>query len=69
MLTRRLLDSNSSKEPASKGTFGTKTFVFTDDLDVNNRLFEMIADAEGWNHAFKKPLRLGRLFNIKHQGA
>jgi ATP-dependent Lhr-like helicase len=54
MLTRRMLDSNSNKEPASKGTFGTKTFVFTDDLDVNNRLFEMIADAEGWSHAFKK---------------
>jgi len=54
MLTRRMLDSNSDKEGVSKGTFGTKTFVFTDDLDVNNRLFEMIADAEGWNHAFKK---------------
>jgi len=54
MLTRRMLDSNSNKESASKGTFGTKTFVFTDDLDVNNRLFEMIADAEGWSHAFKK---------------
>jgi len=54
MLTRRMLDSNSNKEPASKGTFGSKTFVFTDDLDVNNRLFEMIADAEGWSHAFKK---------------
>ncbi|ALO34574.1 hypothetical protein CMT41_07485 [Colwellia sp. MT41] len=53
MLTRRMLDSNN-KEPVSKGTFGTKTFVFTDDLDVNNRLFEMIADAEGWSHAFKK---------------
>jgi superfamily II DNA or RNA helicase len=54
MLTRRMLDSNSNKKPVSNGTFGTKTFVFTDDLDVNNRLFEMIADAEGWSHAFGK---------------
>ena len=51
MLSRRMLDN---KFGISKGTYGKKTFVFTDDLDVKNRLFEQVSDAEGWNHAFGK---------------
>lgn len=50
MLLRRMLDNENNV--VSEGTYGTKSFVFTDDLDVNNRLFEMIADAEGWDHGF-----------------
>lgn len=50
MLLRRMLDNESNV--VSEGTYGTKSFVFTDDLDVNNRLFEMVADAEGWEHGF-----------------
>lgn len=50
MLLRRMLDNESNN--VSHGAYGTKSFVFTDDLDVNNRLFEMIADAEGWDHKF-----------------
>lgn len=46
MLTRRILDN--SVERKSRGMWGTKTFAFTDDLDVNNRLFSGYADAEGW---------------------
>ena len=46
MLTRRILDSNRLKP--SQGIWGSKTFVFTDDLDVNNRLYSQLADAEGW---------------------
>ncbi len=46
MLTHRILDDSVNK--ISKGTWGNKTFVFTDDLDVNNRLFSGLADAEGW---------------------
>ncbi|MDA7686504.1 protein DpdJ [Pseudomonadales bacterium] len=46
MLTRRLLDSYQQKP--SKGIWGSKTFIFTDDLDVNNRLYSQLADAEGW---------------------
>lgn len=50
MLTRRILD----KKNESKGTWGKKTFLFTDDLDVNNRLFSQLADAEGyWQHGGK----------------
>lgn len=45
MLTRRILDTRKSR---SRGTWGSKTFVFTDDLDANNRLYHQLADAEGW---------------------
>ncbi|WP_297510607.1 protein DpdJ, partial [Flavobacterium sp.] len=50
MLTRRLLDDGNK---VSKGTWGSKTFIFTDDLDVNNRLFHQLADAEGWKTSYK----------------
>ena len=46
MLTRRLQDRCLDKK--SSGTWGCKTFVFTDELDVNNRLFYQLSDAEGW---------------------
>jgi ATP-dependent Lhr-like helicase len=50
MLTSRLLDNNKH---ISKGTWGEKTFVFTDDLDSINRLFHQLADAEGWKTSYK----------------
>ena len=46
MLTRRILDNRQN--PRSEGVWGTKTFVFADDLDTINRLFPQFADAEGW---------------------
>lgn len=46
MLTRRILD-NCQRKP-SQGLWGSKTFIFTDDLDVTNRLYSQLADAEGW---------------------
>lgn len=46
MLTRRVLDHQ--REKPSESTWGTKTFIFTDDLDANNRLFSQLSDAEGW---------------------
>ncbi len=51
MLTRRMQDSRRGKK--SSGTWGSKTFVFTDDLDVNNRLFSQLADAEGLRQKWK----------------
>lgn len=50
MLGARLLD----REP---GIFGSSTFVFTDDLDVTNRLFDDFRDAEGYfnNRSNAKP--------------
>lgn len=50
MLTRRMLDNG---EHISKGTWGSKTFVFTDDLDVNNRLYHQLSDAEGWRTSYR----------------
>lgn len=45
MLLRRLLDPRDS-EP-SGGLYGKRVFVFTDDLDVTNRLYNNLQDAEG----------------------
>ena len=47
MLMRRVLDSTIS--PVSKGFFGKKLFLFTDDLDATNRLYFNLLDAEGQN--------------------
>lgn len=45
MLMRRVLDVAGGKD--SGGTCGRKVFVFTDDLDVNNRLYYDLQNAEG----------------------
>lgn len=45
MLLPRTLDAPAVR--SSVGAFGTKAFVFTDDLDVTNRLFSDLLDAEG----------------------
>jgi hypothetical protein len=45
MLLRRMLEPNG---PApSRGPAGRRVYVFTDDLDVTNRLFHNLLDAEG----------------------
>lgn len=46
MLLRRMLD-RSPGQP-SGGAFGSRIFVFTDHLDVVNRLHSQLSDAEGW---------------------
>jgi hypothetical protein len=46
MLTRRMLDQNLGSP--SKGFFGSRLFVFTDKLDLVNRLHHQLRDAEGW---------------------
>lgn len=45
MLMRRVQDA--SDRPCSEGLYGTRVFVFTDDLDVTNRLYFNLLDAEG----------------------
>jgi hypothetical protein len=50
MLLRRVLDP-AGGDP-SRGLYGKRVFLFTDDLDVTNRLYNNIQDAEGldsWN--------------------
>lgn len=44
MCMRRCLDPASSP---SRGVFGSRLFLFTDDLDVTNRLYNDTLDAEG----------------------
>jgi hypothetical protein len=47
MLMMRAMD-RSANEP-SKGLYGQRVFAFTDDIDVTNRLYFGIQDAEGRN--------------------
>ena len=49
LLFTRILDSNTAvADKVSKGIVGTKSFLFTDNLDVTNRLYDSLNDAEGW---------------------
>src|SRR5579859_7047237 len=61
MLQRRILASDASDY------FGTRVFGFTDNLDVINRLYHNLLDAEGWT-AFGRPnpaKPLGSLANLR----
>lgn len=49
MLLARVMDPMVS--PQSHDAFGRKVFVFTDDLDVTNRLYHNLLDAEGRDSA------------------
>lgn len=46
MLSGRMLDPRH--EFVSHGFYGSRVFAFTDDLDVTNRLYFSVLDAEGW---------------------
>jgi hypothetical protein len=52
MLIGRMLDPKL--KAFSKGVFGKRLFVFTDDLDVTNRIFDYLKDAEAYD-IFGKP--------------
>ncbi|TFV95400.1 protein DpdJ [Orlajensenia leifsoniae] len=60
MLTSRLLDR-------TPGIFGSSAFVFTDDLDVTNRLFDDLRDAEGYFNG--RPNAKKRLAELRVSGA
>lgn len=65
MLARRILESKHDQ--TGNNFFGTKVFVFTDDLDVTNRLYDNLRDAEGlnaWNRRKKDPLAATRRHNF-----
>jgi hypothetical protein len=47
MLTSRILDSPRARK--SHGVYGERVFLFTDDLDVTNRMYFAMLDAEGRN--------------------
>lgn len=66
MLIRRTLDAN--QPGISNGVYGRKVFLFTDDLDANNRMFFNLRDAEGQNSWGRlDPARhpLGSLANLR----
>jgi len=68
MLLRRILDP--ADEPPSQGFYGSRVFAFTDDLDVTNRLFHDLLDAEGrdsWSRPLPKRQPLAAL--RKHSAA
>jgi Helicase conserved C-terminal domain/DEAD/DEAH box helicase len=45
--------------------YGKKVFAFTDDLDVTNRLFDDLKDAEGWNVFGKNDPDRGSLASLR----
>jgi hypothetical protein len=68
MLLRRVLDPVD--ELPSQGLYGSRVFAFTDDLDVTNRLFHNLLDAEGrdsWSRPLPKRQPLAAL--RKHSAA
>lgn len=54
MLMRRVLDPLGS---GTSGAYGRKVYVFTDDLDVTNRMYTNVLDAEGLKEDWKPPFR------------
>jgi hypothetical protein len=49
MLVSRIIDTPD--DPKSKGLYGSRVFAFTDDIDVINRLYFGLLDAEGrWDN-------------------
>lgn len=49
MLLERTLDPDVAANRYSEGVYGSKTFAFTDNLDVVNRLYDQLRSAEGLN--------------------
>ena len=58
MLMARTQDRRGN--PVSHGAYGSRAFVFTDDLDVNNRLYFSMLDAEGRTQDSRRELDLRR---------
>lgn len=56
-------------EPLNKKSkfYGQKVFAFTDDLDVTNRLFDDLKDAEGWNIFNKNNPEKSSLARLRHK--
>jgi len=67
MLLRRVLDP--SENPPSHGIYGSRVFAFTDDLDVTNRLFHNLLDAEGRDSWGRPMARRQPLAVLRSHGA
>ncbi|GAB5550232.1 MAG: hypothetical protein SangKO_099920 [Sandaracinaceae bacterium] len=55
MLLERTLDPDVAANRYSQGIYGSKTFAFTDNLDVVNRLYDQLRSAEGLNFRRQTP--------------
>ncbi len=69
MLMRRTLDARNNNTAPQSEVYGSREFVFTDDLDVTNRLFYKLRDAEGqngWGQPDRKNHPTGSLANLRN---
>ncbi len=69
MLMRRTLDAVNNNTAPHSGVYGSKEFVFTDDLDVTNRMFYNLRDAEGqdsWGRPDRQRHPNGSLANMRN---
>ena len=66
MLMPRLLDPPGDTK--ASGIFGRRTFLFTDDLDVTNRLFDDLRDTEGYTIFGKPDPQRLPLANLRRSG-
>jgi superfamily II DNA or RNA helicase len=74
MLLQRCLDPQTTDlvNSVSRGVFGQRTFVFTNDLDVTNRLYFDLLSAEGRTSqgiVDNRPASQGALANLRRSGA
>lgn len=69
MLMRRTLDATNNNTARISEVYGSKEFVFTDDLDVTNRMFYNLRDAEGqdsWGRPDVQRNPNGSLANLRN---
>ena len=64
MLLSRILNSRESPR-GDKDAYGSRVFVFTDNLDVTNRLFDGLRDAEGFWASAPNRRSIGSLANLR----
>lgn len=67
MLVSRVLDPPGDRE--ASGTFGRRVFLFTDDLDATNRLYDGLRDAEAYTIFGRPDPQREPLANIRRAGA
>ena len=67
MLLRRMLDPEPGQPSA--GAFGSRVFVFTDKLDLVNRLHSQLEDAEGWRPGGVDRKPTGSLATLRRRGS
>lgn len=67
MLLRRMLDPELGRP--SNGAFGSRVFVFSDNLDLVNRLHSQLQDAEGWRPGGVDRKPNGSLATLRSRGS